>query len=83
MRKVFVGNFLLSSAILINNFNKIALMAKFLNMGMVSCTTHMKFQRVFTAPVIGDMYSEMMDQTLEKYKGKEIVIAGMYLFIKK
>ncbi|XP_021362751.1 uncharacterized protein LOC110456379 [Mizuhopecten yessoensis] len=71
-RRVFVGNFLLSSAILTsgNNFQKIYLMTNFLNLGVISYSTHMKFQGEFTAPVIGEHYDSLMERTLGKIYGQ-------------
>ncbi|XP_069135269.1 uncharacterized protein [Argopecten irradians] len=78
IKKVYAGNFLLSAAILIsgNNFAKVALLAKFLNLAMIGITSHHRVQRVFTAPVINNYFEEMMRTTLEKYRGKDIVVAG-------
>ncbi|XP_033754344.1 uncharacterized protein LOC117337464 [Pecten maximus] len=78
IKRVYVGNFLVSAAILMsgNNYAKVALLAKFMNLAMIGLTSHQRVQRVFTAPVINSYYEEMMQRTLAKYQGKDIVIAG-------
>lgn len=78
IKRMFSGNLLMSAVILIsgNNFQKISLMAKFLNLGMISSTTHHRIQRLFTAPVINSSYQQMMMAILQRHRGKEIIIAG-------
>ncbi|XP_033726211.1 uncharacterized protein LOC117315902 isoform X2 [Pecten maximus] len=68
----------MSAAILLsgNNYQKIALLHKFLNLGMISSTSHLRVQRTFTVPVIDFFKQTVMTDTLNKYKGKELVIAG-------
>lgn len=71
----------MSSAILLsgNNYQKIALLANFMNLGMVNSSSHYRIQRGFTIPVLDNFYEEVMASTPRKYKDKEIVVAGKVL----
>ncbi|XP_069109329.1 uncharacterized protein [Argopecten irradians] len=59
-----------------NNYQKISLLFQFLNLGMISSTSHLRVQRTFTVPVIDSSYQTLMRETINKYKGKELVVAG-------
>jgi hypothetical protein len=78
IRRRLAGDFLLSCGILTsgNNFEKIRLLFRFLGIGIVSKTTHYQIQSKHCVPVIKEEFDKMIQKNLEKYRGKEIIVAG-------
>lgn len=72
------GNFQLAASLVLsgNNFQKIALLAKFLNLGLPSESTFHRWQRIFINPVIIDYWQNMQSDRLDQLKGTEIIITG-------
>ena len=81
LKKRQAGDFLLSCAVLTsgNNFEKIRLLFKFLNIGFVPRTLHYQIQSKHSVPVIKEEFEMMIQKNWDKYRGKKIVVAGMYL----
>lgn len=80
MKRVYMGNYLLSNAILCsgNNYKKIALLFKFMNIGITSSTSHHQFQRAFTVPAINSLFNTIIEENFAKHKDKELIIAGKF-----
>ncbi|XP_070548070.1 uncharacterized protein [Ptychodera flava] len=77
-RRLHAGDLAASSAALLsgNNYAKIALFAKIMNLGFVSKSTYYKIQKHYLVPCIDEYWLSHQHQVLEKYKDKEIVILG-------
>ena len=73
---------MLSAAILFsgNNFSKIRLMARFLNLRLVGTTSFNLIQRTYLVPAVDEMWIEKQTQVLSEFEGQGVVIAGM-LFV--
>ncbi|XP_070554570.1 uncharacterized protein [Ptychodera flava] len=77
-RRLHSGDLLTSAAILMsgNNFRKISLFARMLNLKLVSPSTFHKIQRHYLIPSVDQFWGIHQQQMLEKYKDKDIVILG-------
>jgi len=73
------GDFLLSTNILLsgNNFAKVALLFKFMNMGMVNRNTFFSIQDTYCVNSIKDFWEERRKETLCRLKGKDVVVLGV------
>ncbi|KAL5019014.1 hypothetical protein ScPMuIL_004736 [Solemya velum] len=72
------GNFQLLASLVLsgNNYQKISLMARFLNLGIPTETTFHRWQRNFINPVITDFWQSLRDERLQQLKKKDIIITG-------
>ncbi|XP_046345432.2 uncharacterized protein LOC124126050 [Haliotis rufescens] len=80
MKRMFCGNLQLSTSILFsgNSYMKIALLAKFLNLGIIGEPTFYQVQRLYAAPAINKYWTVMQTQLLsEKVRQRQDVrVAG-------
>lgn len=78
VRHAFIGNFLLSCAMMTsgNNYGKVALLFKFISLGFPGPTAYHRTIRLFTAPVINTTFSQMMQELRDRHKGKDLIVAG-------
>ena len=79
-RKVFEGNFQLSTATLIsgNNHAKVALLAKFAGMAWPSSSSFYRIQRLFAIPAIGHFYAKMEADVLRNAATRQVIVGGDY-----
>ncbi len=75
------GDFLLSSNILLsgNNYEKVSLLFKFMNMGMVNRTTFFTIQDTYCVKSIKDFWTEKRSEAIIGLQGKEVVLLGVCL----
>lgn len=78
VKRNYAGDVALSAAIVIsgNNYAKIAMLLKCLNMGVVHSSLHLVIQRDYTFPAIDSYWEGVQDALLKERQGKDIVIAG-------
>ena len=71
-----VGDLVLASSIVMsgNNFTKVALLAKFMNLSMISNATFLRMQNHYTVPVIKVYWNEDQAKNIEKAKQQSSVI---------
>ncbi|XP_063051991.1 uncharacterized protein LOC134446516 [Engraulis encrasicolus] len=72
------GDFLLSTNILLSgsNYTKVALMFKFMNMGMVNPTTFFTIQDTYCVDTIKDVWEEKRSEAINRLQGKDIAVCG-------
>lgn len=73
-----IGDFLLSTNILLsgNNYAKVALLFKFMNMGMVNKNTFFSIQDSYCVDTIKDFWEERRSEALSSLQGKDVVVLG-------
>ncbi|XP_061167506.1 uncharacterized protein LOC133176400 [Saccostrea echinata] len=77
-RRMHSGDLMLASAILLsgNNFKKIELMCKFLNLPIISNTTFHKIQRTYLIPSVDEFWADNQLNTINQFLGEDLVILG-------
>ena len=77
------GDFLLSSNILLsgNNYAKVALLLKFMNIRMVNPTTHYTIQDTYCVDTIKEYWEEKRSEAISRLQGKDVVLLGVYFYI--
>lgn len=77
-QNVFVTSVLLSSSVLLtgNNFEKVLLLAKMLNMSFVSSATFNRIQSLYAVPVVKDFWAEMKEKIWEVFKDEALLLCG-------
>ncbi|XP_044034394.1 uncharacterized protein LOC122867536 isoform X2 [Siniperca chuatsi] len=70
------GDFLLSTNILLSgsNYAKVALLFKFMNMGMVNKNTFFSIQDTFCVDTVKDFWEERRSEALSRLQGKDVVV---------
>ncbi|KAJ8017607.1 hypothetical protein HOLleu_44868 [Holothuria leucospilota] len=78
LRRNYAGDIGLSASILFsgNNYNKIKMLLKCLNMGICHANLHHYVQRTYTCPVVEDYWNGMQSQILAARRDHEVVISG-------
>lgn len=73
------GDFLLSTNILLSgsNYAKVALMFKFMNMGMVNPNTFFNIQDTYCVDAIREFWEEKRSEAINRLQGKDIAVCGM------
>ena len=68
----------MASSILLsgNNREKINLMLKFSNIGIINETFFLAIQRHHVIPVVNKTFNNMLEQTMIRLQGKELVLSG-------
>ena len=71
------GDFMLSSNILLsgNNYGKVALLFKFMNLGIVHRTTFFKIQDAYCVDAIEDYWDDKRSAIITRLKSKDSVVA--------
>lgn len=65
-----------------NNYNKIALLFKFMNMGMVADTTFCSIQDAYCVDSVKDFWEKKREEVLAPLKSKDgVVVLGKFPFI--
>ncbi|XP_038547974.1 uncharacterized protein LOC119882029 [Micropterus salmoides] len=77
------GDFLLYTNILLsgNNYAKVALLFKFMNMGMVNRNTFFSIQDSYCVNTIKDFWEERRTEVLCRLQGKDVVVLEMTLLV--
>ncbi|XP_039681954.1 uncharacterized protein LOC120575300 [Perca fluviatilis] len=72
------GDFLLSTNILLsgNNYTKVALLLKFMNMRMVNPNTHFTIQDSYCVDPIKTFWEEKRSEAISRLQGKDVVLLG-------
>ncbi|KAG1937642.1 hypothetical protein F2P79_018101 [Pimephales promelas] len=72
------GDFLLSTNILLsgNNYTKVALLFKFMNIQMVNTNTHYTIQDTYCVDTIKAFWEEKRSESISRAKGKDVVLLG-------
>lgn len=67
---------MLSAALLAsgNNFQKIALFAKFLKLPILSSSSFIKIQRTYVTPSIEEIWTNHQNVIFEEFRGKDTVV---------
>ncbi|CAL8359323.1 unnamed protein product [Gadus morhua 'NCC'] len=70
------GDFLLSSNILLsgNNYAKVALLLKFMNIRIVNLTTHYTIQDTYCVDTIKEYWEEKRSEAISRFQGKDVVL---------
>lgn len=71
--------YFLSTNILLsgNNYAKVALLFKFMNMGMVNRNTFFSIQDTYCVNIIKEFWEERRTEALCRLQGKEVVVLGL------
>ena len=73
------GDLMISSAILFsgNNFNKMELFAKFMQMGFPNQSSFTRLQRRYLVPAVDQLWDEKQMEMVEVMAEKDLVLLGM------
>ena len=77
-QKVYVNTVVLSASILLtgNNFSKVALLTKCLNLGFILNATFDRIQRLYAIPTVQNFWSDMKKVIHEVMKDEKVVLSG-------
>ena len=77
-QKMYVSSVLLASSVLVsgNNFEKVCLLAKSMNLSFVSSTTFSRIQSLYALPSIGDLWSKMKEVIWKVFEKDVLVVCG-------
>ncbi|XP_070571769.1 uncharacterized protein [Ptychodera flava] len=77
-RRMHSGDILTASAILMsgNNFGKVKLLAKMLNLRVLSADVFYRIQRHYLVPCIDGYWLQHQQEFLSKYEGKDVILLG-------
>ncbi|XP_049420242.1 uncharacterized protein LOC125881220 [Epinephelus fuscoguttatus] len=72
------GDFLLSSSILLsgNNYAKVSLLFKFMNIKMVNPNTYFTIQDTYCVDIIKEFWEEKSSKAISQLQGKNVVVPG-------
>ncbi|KAJ8046721.1 hypothetical protein HOLleu_05492 [Holothuria leucospilota] len=78
VRRNFAADISLSAAILLsgNNYSKIRMLFRCMNLGMCNSNLHYYIQRTYTCPAISEYWSGMQKDILDARKGQEVIVSG-------
>lgn len=74
------GDFLLSTNILLsgNNYAKVSLLFKFMNIRMVNRNTHFSIQDTYCVDTVKEFWEEKRSEAISRLQGKDVVVLGLY-----
>lgn len=77
-QRMFVSSVLLASSILVsgNNFEKVVLLAKSLNLNFVSSSTFSRIQSLYVVPSITNMWDKMKEVIWKVFENDVLVVCG-------
>ena len=77
-QKMYVSSVLLASSVLAsgNNFEKVSLLAKSMNLHFVSSTTFSRFQSLYAVPGIRDLWDKMKEVVWKVFENDVLVLCG-------
>ncbi|XP_068589397.1 zinc finger protein with KRAB and SCAN domains 7-like [Cebidichthys violaceus] len=75
---MLAGDFMLGTNILLsgNNYSKVALLFRFMNMGVVSPATFSKIQDTYCVDTIREFWMERRSEGVQWLQGKDVVVVG-------
>ncbi|XP_074469043.1 uncharacterized protein LOC141754103 [Sebastes fasciatus] len=75
---MLAGDFMLGTNVLLsgNNYSKVALLFRFMNMGVVSPVTFNKIQATYCVDTIRDFWMERRSEVIRRLQGKDVVVVG-------
>ena len=75
---VYVNTVVLAASILLtgNNFSKVAMLTKCLNLGFISSATFDRIQRLYAIPTVQEFWSDMKKVIHEVMKDEKVVLSG-------
>jgi len=62
-----------------NNYQKVALLAKFINLGIPHRTIFQKIQGHFVAPVVERHWADIQASSIEETRATKVIISGMFV----
>lgn len=76
-------DFLLATNILLlgNNYGKVSLLFKFMNMGMVNANTFCTIQDTYCVDAVKEYWEERNSKAICCLQGKDVVVIGVYFKI--
>ena len=81
IHQMTVADYLLSTSVVTfgNNFQKISLLARCMNLNMVSRSSFFKVQKHYTLPVIRDFWKEIQMKNIDRAKAQmsPLIVKGM------
>ena len=77
-QKVYAATVLLAASIVVseNNFDKLSMLMKFLNVSYLSESTFSRIQMTCVTPVVKELWEAMKAKVWEVLKGEELALAG-------
>ncbi len=77
-RGTHAGDFCLAVNLLLsgNNFQKVALLAKFMKLGNLSRTMFTRIQGLYCVPAVESFWERTQSETLRKLAGQNLYLAG-------
>lgn len=78
VKNVYVDNIIVASSLLFsgNNFTKISLYAKCMQLAFISNSTFHRYQKHYLAPQIHWWWDKMQEKMFENLKGQPVVVSG-------
>ncbi|XP_075931630.1 uncharacterized protein LOC142931561 isoform X2 [Anarhichas minor] len=75
---MLAGDFMLGTNILLsgNNYSKVALLFRFMNMGVVSPATFSKIQDTYCVDTIREFWMERRSEAVRRLRGEDVVVVG-------
>lgn len=75
---MLAGDFMLATNILLSgsNYAKVALLFRFMNMGMVDRTSFFNIQDTYCVDTIKDCWEEKRAETIHRLQDRDVVIVG-------
>lgn len=78
---ILAGDFMLAMNILLsgNNYPKIALLLRFMNMGVVSPSDLCRIQDTYCVDTIKEFWMESRSEAIQRLQGQDVVVIGELL----
>lgn len=75
----YIGDLIIASSILLsgNNFSKIELMAKQMNLAMIGKSSYYKYQRYYCFPVIFNFWETLVERNCQDVLKRSVILLGM------
>lgn len=75
----YIGDLMIASSILLsgNNFSKIELMAKQMNLAMIGKSSYYKYQRYYCFPVIFNFWETLVERNCQDVLKRSVILLGM------
>ncbi len=80
---MLAGDFMLACNILLsgNNYSKIALLFKFVNLGMVNAGSFRAIQDTYCVDSIKECWAEKRAEVISRLKDRDVVVVGETMFV--
>ena len=75
------GDFALSVNCILsgNNYNKVALLMKFMNVGIPNKDFHHAVERLYTCPAVDTYWADVKSRIWRECKDRQLVLSGMFI----